>query len=130
MSGGDNRLFLYGTLRTGQVAHYLVASNVARSAPATTDGILYALPMGYPGYIPGAGVVVGELVWLTDIASTLQRLDDYEGDEFLRVVRPMQLPSGQTMSAWIYELTDAPAVGSEIIESGDWVRHLQSSLER
>src|SRR5688572_16273609 len=83
--GGD-RLFVYGTLRTGEAARALVASHVVRSAPATLRGELYAFALGYPGVVDGDGAVAGELLWLADLAAALPVLDAYEGDDFARVV--------------------------------------------
>lgn len=123
-----DRLFVYGTLRTGQPAHGLLAANITRSEPATARGELYALPMGYPGMVPGFGVVVGDVVWLTDTPATLGRLDHYEGDEYTRTVYPVALQSGQDTTAWCYMLTEPAAMmrGTRI-ESGDWVRHIANS---
>lgn len=127
---GTERLFVYGTLRAHQSARGVVDSNILRWEPATTTGTLYALPQGYPGYVSGPSVVVGEVVWLTDVAATLQRLDAYEGDEYSRIVCHALLQSGRRISAWIYALTDTAAIRSAtIIAGGDWVRHLANSAE-
>lgn len=124
----DDRLFVYGTLREHQTAHALVAPNIARRAAATMEGILYAFPEGYPGMVPGAGVVCGEVVWLTEVAATLQRLDAYEGNEFARVMCQVVLNSGRHLSAWIYTLADPDlATRAELVESGDWVAYLERS---
>lgn len=123
MSG--ERVFVYGTLRPGQPAHDLVAPSIARLESATTSGLLYALGDGYPGYASGAGMVHGEVIWLTDPAATLRRLDDYEGEEFTRVVCTVALQSGLEVTAWIYAFTDSAALRRQaVIESGDWIVHL------
>lgn len=84
--------------------------------------------MGYPGFVPGHGVVVGDVLWLTDVASTLRRLDDYEGDEYTRIVCPVALQSGRATTAWCYELTSSAAmIRGTLIESGDWVRYLANA---
>lgn len=119
-----DRLFVYGTLRIGQPAHALVGANIARSEPATAQGVLYALPMGYPGFVAGHGVVVGDVLWLTDAAATLRRLDVYEGDEYTRIACPVALQSGPEITAWCYTLTSSAAITSgSLIEGGDWVRY-------
>lgn len=125
-----DRLFVYGTLRSGQTARSLMANSVRRSEPAVARGQLYAFPMGYPGFIEGDGEVVGEICWLGDLAATFALLDAYEGVDFTRVIREVRLADGEVMWAWIYMLTDATAVHlGDRIADGDWVRHWSSQLE-
>ncbi len=125
-----DRMFVYGTLRSGQTARSLMANSVRRSAPAVARGQLYAFPMGYPGFVEGAGEVVGEVCWLGDLAATFALLDAYEGVDFTRVIRKVQLASGEELWAWVYLLTDASAVRlGEHIADGDWVRYWSSQLE-
>lgn len=125
-----DRMFVYGTLRSGQTARSLMANSVRRSAPAVARGQLYAFPMGYPGFVEGAGEVVGEVCWLGDLAATFALLDAYEGVDFTRVIRKVRLADGEELWAWIYMLTDASAVRlGEHIADGDWVRHWSAQLE-
>ncbi len=119
-----DRLFVYGTMRQGQTARSLVAASVTRCAGAFTGGLIYAFPMGYPGYIEGPGRVVGEVLWLSDLAATFGLLDAYEGEDFVRVIRQVQTETGEELWAWIYALADPEAVklGTPIAD-GDWVRY-------
>lgn len=121
-----DRLFVYGTLRQGQTARSLIANQIKRWLPAHTPGALYAFPMGYPGYTEGDGQtrVVGEVIWLTELAATFGLLDAYEGQDFARVIRHVTLESGEEIWAWVYTLADPGAVklGSRI-QHGDWVRY-------
>ena len=120
-----DRLFVYGTLRQGQTARALIANSISRSVKATVNGLIYAFPMGYPGYNEGDGTVVGELLWLTDLAATLGMLDAYEGADFARVLKQARTESGEELWAWIYTLADPGAVKlGTLIEDGDWVRYL------
>ena len=84
-----DRLFVYGTMRQGQTARSLVANQITRCVKAHTTGSIYAFPMGYPGFTENAstGRVVGELLWLTDLAATFGLLDAYEGEDFARVIK-------------------------------------------
>jgi gamma-glutamylcyclotransferase (GGCT)/AIG2-like uncharacterized protein YtfP len=121
-----DRLFVYGTLRQGQSARSLVASSIVRCEPATTSGQIFAFPMGYPGYVEGEGHgrVVGEVVWLTELAATFGLLDAYEGDDFARVLKRVRLESGEELWTWIYTLSDPGAVKlGALIPDGDWVRY-------
>ena len=121
-----DRLFVYGTLRQGQTARSLLANSIKKTVAASTTGDLYAFPMGYPGYTEGdgRGRVVGEVVWLTDLAATFGLLDAYEGEDFARVIKQVRTEDGEELWAWIYTLADPAAVhlGTRI-EDGDWVRY-------
>ena len=121
-----DRLFVYGTMRSGQTARSLVANSLTKTARATTSGKIYAFPMGYPGFTEsdGTGSVVGEVLWLTDLAATFGLLDAYEGEDFARVIKQVRLESGEDVWTWIYTLADPAAIKlGTWIEDGDWVRY-------
>jgi gamma-glutamylcyclotransferase (GGCT)/AIG2-like uncharacterized protein YtfP len=119
-----DRLFVYGTIRQGQTARSLVAGAVTRCAKAWTDGQIYAFPMGYPGYIEGNGRVVGEVLWLRDLAATFGLLDAYEGEDFVRIIRQVTIETGEELWTWIYVLADPEAIRlGTLIADGDWVRY-------
>lgn len=122
-----DRLFVYGTLREGQTARSLVANQIRRCVKASTSGAIYAFPMGHPGFVEGDGTgrVVGELIWLSDLAATFGLLDAYEGQDFARVLRKVTLEdTNEEAWAWIYTLADPAAVKfGTLIEHGDWVRY-------
>lgn len=121
-----DRLFVYGTLRQGQTARSLVANQIKRCVQASTAGAMYAFPMGHPGYVETeTGRVVGEVLWLTDLAATFALLDAYEGQDFARVIKKVNLDeTGEQIWAWVYTLSDLAAVKfGTLIEDGDWVRY-------
>lgn len=118
------RMFVYGTLRTGQAARSLIASHVVRSDPATLAGRMYAFLDGYPGVIADedGGEIRGEVLELRDLAAAFALLDAYEGDDFIRVQVTPRLSDGREIDAWCYVLAnDALADGAELVTSGDWV---------
>jgi gamma-glutamylcyclotransferase (GGCT)/AIG2-like uncharacterized protein YtfP len=120
-----DRLFVYGTMRQGQTARSLVANSITRCVKAHTTGQIYAFPMGYPGFTEGdgQGAVVGEVIWLTELAATFGLLDAYEGEDFARVIRQVTLETGEQLWTWIYTLSDPSAVRlGTLIPDGDWVR--------
>ena len=121
-----DRLFVYGTMRQGQTARSLIANQIARCVPAHTSGSIYAFPMGYPGFVEGeaSGRVVGEVLWLTELAATFGLLDAYEGRDFVRVLRQVTIEPGELVWTWIYALADPSAIklGTRIPD-GDWVRY-------
>jgi gamma-glutamylcyclotransferase (GGCT)/AIG2-like uncharacterized protein YtfP len=123
-----DRLFVYSTLRTGQTARSLIANHVARCVPASTTGEIYAFPMGYAGLVETErpNRVIGEVLWLTDLPATFGLLDAYEGDDFARVIKQVELSSGEELWAWIYVLADPDTAGhGALIEHGDWERHVR-----
>lgn len=118
-----DRLFVYGTLRAGQTARSMIADHVGRSAGARTTGTLVAFP-DYPGMLDGgAGEVVGEIVWLTDLAAAFALLDAYEGEDFVRILTRCRMADGAEEWAWCYVLADARLAGvGTPIPHGDWAR--------
>ncbi|NVB77236.1 MAG: hypothetical protein HOV81_02470 [Kofleriaceae bacterium] len=121
-----DRLFVYGTLRKGQTARSLVANQITKCVAASTTGSMYAFPMGHPGYTEGDGKgrVVGEVIWLTELAATFGLLDAYEGQDFARVIKQVTLEDGEEIWAWVYTLADPGAVKfGTLIPDGDWVRY-------
>jgi gamma-glutamylcyclotransferase (GGCT)/AIG2-like uncharacterized protein YtfP len=124
-----DRLFVYGTLRTGQTARSLIVPHVRRFEPATIRGKIYAFPMGYPGLVEGDGDVKGELMWLDDLAAAFALLDAYEGADFVRLLKLVTSASGKQEAAWVYFLSDPGAVHlAEPIPDGDWVRYWEETL--
>lgn len=122
-----DRLFVYGTLRQGQTARSLVANQIKKCVKASTAGVIYAFPMGYPGFVEGEGNsrVEGEVIWLTELAATFGLLDAYEGQDFARVIRKVHLEdTGEEVWAWVYTLADPSTVKfGTLIQHGDWVRY-------
>ena len=125
-----DRLFVYGTLLTGQTARSIIANAISRAMPASSTGYIYAFPMGYPGFVEGdhGGRVGGEVMWLTDLAATFALLDAYEGQDFARVLKQVQITGGElagtTVWSWIYTLSDPTAIAhGTLIPDGDWARH-------
>jgi gamma-glutamylcyclotransferase (GGCT)/AIG2-like uncharacterized protein YtfP len=122
-----DRLFVYGSLRTGQAARSLIVDHVIGSQAATVKGRIYALADSYPGYLPGeTGTVVGEVMVLGDLAAAFVLLDAYEGDEFVRALHEATLVAdGSRVWAWCYVLASPDlAAGAELIAGGDWARYL------
>ena len=121
-----DRLFVYGTLREGQTARALIANQITHCVKAYMNGWIYAFPMGYPAYCEGdqGGRVIGEVIWLTELAATFGLLDAYEGQDFARIIKEVTLESGDIVWAWVYTLSDPAAVrlGTRI-DHGDWVRY-------
>src|SRR5579863_3560268 len=113
-------LFVYGTLRSEFDNKYarLLRSQAKLVGPATVPGSIYRVSH-YPAYRPEpAGEVRGELYRLTDPETTLKALDEYEGEDFERVV---------VNNAWIYQYKKEPPKYSRI-SSGDFVHAATSRV--
>ena len=125
-----DRLFVYGTLRSGQTARSLIANHVVRSEPARSRGKIFAFPMGYPGMIEDeAAWVVGELVGLTELAAAFALLDAYEGPDFIRILKRVWRADGSDEWAWCYVLANPDTIAlGELIPDGDWVRYWERSI--
>ena len=68
--------------------------------------------------------MIGEVLWLSDLAATFGMLDAYEGADFARVLKQVTTETGEELWAWIYTLADPAAVRlGTLIEDGDWVRY-------
>lgn len=122
------RLFVYATLRQGQTAHSLIANQITRCEPAWTTGAIYVFPMGYAGFVDADEPlrVIGEVLWLTELAATFGLLDAYEGQELARVIKQVTLVSGEPVWTWIYVLSDPDAVRhGRLLEGGDWGRDVR-----
>src|SRR4051812_48285060 len=72
-------LFVYGSLMKGMVHHNKVAAMVKDIKPATCEGTLYRLPVGYPAMVEGPGTVRGELLTLNSFKDIIKIIDEFEG---------------------------------------------------
>lgn len=118
-----DRLFVYGSLRTGESARSLVEPFVRDWEPATVRGAMFAFAAGYPGIVLDArgGIIMGELLWLRDLAEALPALDAYEGADYDRVMVQAEHVGGPTW-AWGYVLADPriAALGTPV-PGGEWL---------
>lgn len=111
---GRDRLFVYGTLmkRSGSPMAKRLHAESAYVGPGQTPGRLYLLGY-YPGLVRAerrTDCVFGDVVKLRNPVRSLRWLDSYEGCApgdpepriYERVVMPVTLRSGETVTAWIY----------------------------
>lgn len=99
-------LFVYGTLRseTESVPYRsLIAPNCHLMGRADIRGRLFEID-GYPGLLPSLKKherVVGEVHRFTS-RELLQKLDEYEGTDYLRRKCRVTLDDGTQVAAWTY----------------------------
>ncbi len=124
-----DRLFVYGTLLRGEPAHAVLEPFARVIAAASVRGSLVQLPAGYPVMAPSDGTVWGELIWLSNANAAFSILDAYEGEQYARVLLPVDPLTGSADTAWCYVARD-PAIltaGAPIV-GGSWrQRHLQKA---
>ena len=124
MCGRLTHLFVYGTLRRGSNNKFarLLHSSAQFAGEGRIQGRLFRL-RAYPGAVAlsRAGEYVrGELYRIENPRWILAALDGYEGSEFRRVIREVQLDSGTRAEAWVYLYCGSS--GGTLIRSGDWLR--------
>ncbi len=99
-----NRLFVYGTLRSGYQNRYarLLRRNATLLGPARIQARKYRL-WGYPAVRRSShdDWVDGELYLLRTPEQTLAALDCYEDRQYQRVALPIR--GQQKTTAWVYE---------------------------
>ena len=98
-------LFVYGTLRRGQVLHReLVWMQAEFVGSASMAGQLYDLGR-YPGAsATGDQMIPGELYRLPEPEPALRHLDTVEGRQFQRATVRVMLENGEPQQACVYLL--------------------------
>lgn len=121
-------LFVYGTLKAGQINRGLVAGFIESCEPASIPGHLYDLGL-FPALVIGDGVVRGELLQLTEesmsaILGVLDRLEGYnpnapERSMYIRSVVEVTTDSGGHQRAYTYYYNRDP-LKLRRLEGGEW----------
>jgi gamma-glutamylcyclotransferase (GGCT)/AIG2-like uncharacterized protein YtfP len=105
-----NRLFVYGTLAPGRPNEHVLADVPGTWQPATVTGRLlqqgWGAELGYPAIVldENSSVVSGLIFDSTSLSEHWQRLDDFEGDGYERVVTMAKLADARITDAYIYVL--------------------------
>lgn len=121
------RLVLYGTLRRGEGARRALGLDrrLRFLMPCLVRGRLFDLGP-YPGFVPGDGLVRGELFEPLDdaILADLDAFEEYDPAEPAKspFVRERIALVGSALAAFIYRYA-GPVDGFPEIASGDWVAH-------
>lgn len=104
------RLFIYGTLAPGRPNEHVLANLSGEWQPATMRGELrqqgWRAAVGFPGIVldENGPEVQGMLFSSAGLSEHWQRLDDFEGDGYVRVLARAILQSGETATAYVYVL--------------------------
>jgi len=130
LSERPERLFFYGVLM-GKVASPAIQgilAGIAPGVPASTRGLLYAVPDprgAYPVLVPGEGRVMGMLHEAGSV--DLAALDAFEGSDYDRQPVAVEPVSGgsRMADAYIYQLAPRPEFVP--IAHGDFARWLRET---
>lgn len=122
-------LFVYGTLRRGEIRHGLILKhNGAWVGTGHVAGKLHDHG-GFPGLTPAQGTsTFGEIYRFDDIGAALQTFDFVEGfmgygqggSLFRRTLMDIRTVSGATLLCWVYVICRPSGIE---IPSNDWVEH-------
>ena len=106
-----HRLFVYGTLAPGRPNAHVLADVPGEWEPATVVGTLHpegwGAAAGYPGIVldERGGEVEGLLFSSEKLAEHWDRLDEFEGEGYERVLTTAKRKDGTTVDAYIYKLS-------------------------
>lgn len=105
-----HRLFVYGTLAPGRPNEHVLAGVPGEWEPATLRGAL--LPEGWGAAAGFPGIIIDEhgpevhgfLFSSPTLSEHWERLDDFEGEGYERMLTTARLANGETTEAYIYVL--------------------------
>jgi len=107
-------LFVYGSLAPGRDNADLLAGIPGRWEPATVTGTLHAqgwgAALGFPGLVldPHGDEVAGLVFTSDELPAHWPRLDDFEGEGYMRVITSARLAGGSVVKAHVYCLAPQP----------------------
>lgn len=106
-----DRLFVYGTLAPGRPNEHVLRDVPGTWEPGTVRGRLiqegWGAAVGFPGIVPSedGDEVPGFVFTSTDLATHWDRLDEFEGDGYVRLLVPARLTDGTVVQAYVYALS-------------------------
>ena len=104
------RLFVYGTLAPGRANEHVLSDIAGTWSKGSVRGQLlqegWGAERGYPGIVvdPAAELVHGFVLASDALTNEWERLDDFEGAEYERVVAEVELEGGQVVPAFLYQI--------------------------
>ena len=104
------KLFVYGSLAPGRANEHMLAPLGGIWQPAAVNGHLqqigWGAALGYPGLVlDAAGEEVRGFVFSAEgLAAFWDALDDFEGEQYERVLTEARLDDGSKVEAYVYVL--------------------------
>lgn len=108
----DCRLAVYGSLAPGKSNHHHLAAIQGEWSDGWVEGELHdqgwGAGMGFPGIVlrPGGRRVPVQVLESDDLPDHWERLDAFEGDQYLRQLVQVHREDGEPVIANIYGLKD------------------------
>ena len=105
-------LFVYGTLAPGETNEHVLKDITGHWRYAHVRGKLYqsgwGAALGFPGIVLDvqADFVKGKLFSSSELEKHWDRLDEFEGEGYQRVLTSVYLKNDQDLKAYIYELNE------------------------
>ncbi len=105
-------LFIYGTLAPGRDNAWVMETIDGHWQSATTKGFLKTLgwgaDLGFPGLTPDPNgeQVSGWLFSSSQLQHHWQGLDEFEGEQYQRVLINVTLENGKTAQAFVYSIVE------------------------
>jgi gamma-glutamylcyclotransferase (GGCT)/AIG2-like uncharacterized protein YtfP len=112
-----HRLFVYGTLAPGRPNEHVLAKLEGKWEPATVIGRLFpegwGAAAGYPGIVldEHGSEVEGLLFSSETLGDHWNRLDEFEGNGYERVLTTVALRDGRSLQAYVYRLSGNGPLG-------------------
>tara|TARA_A200000113_G_scaffold209000_1_gene207741 strand:+ start:278 stop:658 length:381 start_codon:yes stop_codon:yes gene_type:complete len=106
-------LFIYGSLAPGCPNHHIVGHIQGEWQPGTVEGYLvqkgWGAAMGFPGIVITGSTkpkekVKGMMLSSSQLRDNWAMLDDFEGEQYERIIVPVKLESGHIVDAYIYQI--------------------------
>jgi gamma-glutamylcyclotransferase (GGCT)/AIG2-like uncharacterized protein YtfP len=103
-------LFVYGTLAPGRSNHEVVEDIAGEWQSAILQGWkldkAWSAEFGYPGIASAdqTDEVAGYVLSSNELANHWQRLDEFEGSEYLRKLVKVKVASGELIEAHVYTI--------------------------
>jgi gamma-glutamylcyclotransferase (GGCT)/AIG2-like uncharacterized protein YtfP len=110
----ETRLAVYGSLAPGEKNHWVVenlrGSWEAGFVHGALENVGWGGAMGYPGmtWVPNGEQLSVKLFTSNDLPGQWERLDEFEGDDYRRILVPVYGLAGGVMVANIYEVWRPP----------------------
>ena len=104
------KLFIYGSLQPGGPNEHVIAAIGGHWEPAVIKGKLvergWGASLGYPGLVvdESGNDVHGHVFSSSNLNANWAYLDEFEGEEYERIVTSVTLTSGKQVQAHVYVL--------------------------
>ena len=109
----SQRLFVYGTLCPGRPNEYVLAAIGGTWEKASVHGYLktqgWGADMGYPGIVldDDGDEIEGYIFCSDKLEYHWDELDDFEGEEYERVLITVKTKDNLAVEAYIYKIRDS-----------------------